>query len=58
MSEIQTINSGQNSLELNVSSLSKGVYLVSLGCAGLTLALLMDFLKSCKLVFTGDIGDE
>jgi hypothetical protein len=33
------------------------VYLVSLGCAGLTLALLMDFLKSCKLVFTGGIGD-
>lgn len=27
------------------------VYLVSLGCAGLTLALLVDFLKSCSQVF-------
>ena len=33
------------------------VYLVSLGCAGLTLALLMDFLKSCQHVFSGDIGE-
>jgi TRAP-type C4-dicarboxylate transport system permease small subunit len=31
------------------------VYLVSLGCAGLTLALLVDFLKSCGKVFTGGI---
>jgi len=29
------------------------VYLVSLGCAGLTLALLVDFLKSCRKVFEG-----
>jgi TRAP-type C4-dicarboxylate transport system permease small subunit len=28
------------------------VYLVSLGCAGLTLALLVDFLKSCRQIFT------
>ena len=33
------------------------VYLVSLGCAGLTLALFVDFLKSCRKVFTGDIGE-
>ena len=33
------------------------VYLVSLGCAGLTLALLVDFLKSCRQVFAGGIGD-
>jgi TRAP-type mannitol/chloroaromatic compound transport system permease small subunit len=32
------------------------VYLVSLGCAGLTLALVVDFLKSCRQVFTGSIG--
>ncbi len=31
------------------------VYLVSLGCAGLTLALLVDFLKSCRQVFTAGI---
>ncbi len=29
------------------------VYLVSLGCAGLTLALLVDFLKLCGNVFSG-----
>jgi TRAP-type C4-dicarboxylate transport system permease small subunit len=29
------------------------VYLVSLGCAGLTLALILDFLKSCIRVFRG-----
>ena len=33
------------------------VYLVSLGCAGLTLALLVDFIKSCKRVFSGGIGE-
>lgn len=32
------------------------VYLVSLGCAGLTLALLVDFLKSCRQIFSGGIG--
>ena len=32
------------------------VYLVSLGCAGLTLALLVDFLKSCRNVFAGSVG--
>ena len=32
------------------------VYLVSLGCAGLTLALVVDFLKSSRQVFTGSIG--
>ena len=30
------------------------VYLVSLGCAGLTLALIVDFLKSCIRIFKGD----
>lgn len=34
------------------------VYLVSLGCAGLTLALLVDFLKSCRQVFTGNAGQD
>ena len=29
------------------------VYPVSLGCAGLTLALILDFLKSCIRVFRG-----
>lgn len=29
------------------------VYLVSLGCLGLTLALMVDFLKSCGQVFAG-----
>ena len=29
------------------------VYLVSLGCLGLTLALFVDFLKSCVKLFTG-----
>ncbi len=33
------------------------VYLVSLGCAGLTLALTVDFLKSCIQVFSGSAGD-
>jgi TRAP-type C4-dicarboxylate transport system permease small subunit len=32
------------------------VYLVSLGCAGLALALVVDFLKSCRQVFTGSNG--
>ena len=34
------------------------VYLVSLGCAGLTLALFVDFLKSCRQVFAGGVGDR
>ena len=33
------------------------VYLVSLGCAGLTLALLVDFMKSCADVFTGEVDE-
>ena len=33
------------------------VYLVSLGCAGLTLALIIDFLKSCVQVFSGSAGE-
>lgn len=33
------------------------VYLVSLGCAGLTLALIVDFLKSCIQVFRGSAGE-
>ena len=33
------------------------VYLVSLGCAGLTLALVVDFLKSCSRVFRGSAGE-
>ena len=33
------------------------VYLVSLGCAGLTLALLVDFAKSCVSVLSGKIGE-
>ncbi len=33
------------------------VYLVSLGCAGLTLALIVDFLKSCIQVFSGSAGE-
>ena len=33
------------------------VYLVSLGCAGLTLALLVDFAKSCASVLSGKIGE-
>jgi len=33
------------------------VYLVSLGCAGLTLALLVDFAKSCVSVLGGKIGE-
>jgi TRAP-type C4-dicarboxylate transport system permease small subunit len=33
------------------------VYLVSLGCAGLTLALLVDFVKSCVSVLSGEIGE-
>ncbi|UCD80283.1 MAG: TRAP transporter small permease [Desulfobacterales bacterium] len=33
------------------------VYLVSLGCAGLTLALLVDFLKSCRKAFTGGVDE-
>ena len=33
------------------------VYLVSLGCAGLTLALILDFLKSCIQVFSGSAGE-
>lgn len=32
------------------------VYLVSLGCAGLTLALLVDFMRSCIGVFAGKAG--
>ena len=32
------------------------VYLVSLGCAGLTLALFVDFAKSCASVLGGKIG--
>ena len=32
------------------------VYLVSLGCAGLALALLVGFLKSCREVFSGNAG--
>ena len=34
------------------------VYLASLGCAGLTLALLVDFIKSCTQVLTGGAGEE
>ena len=34
------------------------VYLVSLGCAGLTLALIIDFLKSCIRIFSGDAGSH
>jgi TRAP-type C4-dicarboxylate transport system permease small subunit len=34
------------------------VYLVSLGCAGLTLALIVDFLKSCIQVFSGSAGSH
>jgi TRAP-type C4-dicarboxylate transport system permease small subunit len=33
------------------------VYLVSLGCAGLTLALLVDFLKSCRQMFSRGDGE-
>ena len=33
------------------------VYLVSLGCEGLTLALLVDFVKSCVYVLSGIIGE-
>jgi TRAP-type C4-dicarboxylate transport system permease small subunit len=33
------------------------VYLVSLGCTGLTLALLVDFAKSCVSVLSGKIGE-
>lgn len=33
------------------------VYLVSLGCAGLTLVLTLDFLKSCIRVFSGSAGE-
>ena len=33
------------------------VYLVSLGCAGLTFALLVDFAKSCVSVLSGKIGE-
>ena len=33
------------------------VYLVSLGCAGLTLALIVDFLNSCVQVFRGSAGE-
>jgi TRAP-type C4-dicarboxylate transport system permease small subunit len=33
------------------------VYLVSLGCAGLTLALILDFLKSCIRVFSASAGE-
>lgn len=33
------------------------VYLVSLGCAGLTLALLVDFLKSCSQIFFRSSGE-
>ena len=33
------------------------VYLVSLGCAGLTLALLVDFARSCVSVLSGEIGE-
>ncbi len=33
------------------------VYLVSLGCAGLTLALIVDFLKSCIQVFNRSAGE-
>ena len=33
------------------------VYLVSLGCAGLTLAVLVDFAKSCVSVLSGKIGE-
>jgi TRAP-type C4-dicarboxylate transport system permease small subunit len=33
------------------------VYLVSLGCAGLTLALLVDFAQSCVSVLSGKIGE-
>lgn len=33
------------------------VYLVSLGCAGLTLALIVDFLKSCIQLFSGSAGE-
>jgi len=33
------------------------VYLVSLGCAGLTLALIGDLLKSCVQVFSGSAGE-
>ena len=33
------------------------VYLVSLGCAGLTLALMVDFLKSCIQVFSGSASE-
>ena len=32
------------------------VYLVSLGCAGLTLALLVDFIKSCTGLFAAKAG--
>ena len=32
------------------------VYLVSLGCAGLTLALLVDFIKSCTGIFAAKAG--
>ena len=31
------------------------VYLVSLGCAGLTLALLVDFIKSCASIFAAKV---
>jgi TRAP-type C4-dicarboxylate transport system permease small subunit len=34
------------------------VYLVSLGCAGLALALLVDFLKSCRQAFAGGNGER
>lgn len=33
------------------------VYMVSVGCAGLTLALIVDFLKSCIRVFSGSAGE-
>jgi len=34
------------------------VYLASLGCAGLALALLVDFMKSCTQALTGGTGEE
>ena len=34
------------------------VYMVSVGCAGLTLSLLTDFMRSCRQVFTGRIVKE